>query len=86
MQNFKAEIMICKAFNVKANTAQEALDFILHAYFKTDIVDANTESTEYVNFSCRSADGKDTGEYIAVREGNDFDIMDTKELLSKSVI
>ena len=60
----------------KAHTAQEALDFILHAYFNSDIVNANNENTQFVLFSCQSDDGKDSGEYMAIRNGNGFDIMD----------
>ena len=76
MQNYKIGIMTSKAFNVKAHTAQEALDFILHAHFNSDIVNTNNENTQFALFSCQSDDGKDSGEYIAVRNGNGFDIMD----------
>lgn len=76
MQNYKAEITTSKAFNVKAHTAQEALDFIIHAHFNSDIVDTNNANTQFALFSCQSDDGKDSGEYIAVRNGNGFDIMD----------
>lgn len=76
MQNYKVEIITSKAFNVKAYTAQEALDFILHAHFNSDIVDANNEHTQFVLFSCQSDDGKDSDEYMAVRNGNGFNIMD----------
>ena len=76
MQNYKEDITTSKAFNVKAHTAQEALDFILHAYFNSDIVNANNENTQFVLFSCQSDDGKDSGEYMAIRNGNGFDIMD----------
>ena len=65
MQNYKVDITTSKAFNVKAHTAQEALDFILHAYFNSDIVNANNENTQFVLFSCQ-----------AIRNGNGFDIMD----------
>lgn len=76
MQNYKAEIMTNKSLNIKANTAQEAMDFILHAYFKTDMIETNTDNTQFVLFSCSSDDGEDSGEYIAARNGNGFDIMD----------
>ena len=80
MQNYKVEIMTSKAFNVKANTAQEAMDFIIHAYFKTDMVDANTENIEYVNFSCCSEDDTDKSESIAIRNGDSFDVVDVSKL------
>lgn len=76
MQNYKSEIITSKVFNVNANTAQEALDFILHAHFNSDIVNANNEHTQFVLFSCQSDDGKDSGEYMSIRNGNGFDIID----------
>lgn len=75
MQNYKVEITTSKAFNIKANTAEEALDFMLHAHFNSDIVNASNKNTQFVLFSCQSDDGKDSGEYMAVRNGNVFDIM-----------
>ena len=73
MQNYKAEIITGRVFNVKANTVQEAMDFILHAYFKTDMVDANTENIEYVNFSCFSENETD-------KSGNSFEVVDMSKL------
>ncbi|NDO18082.1 hypothetical protein FMM68_00150 [Lachnospiraceae bacterium MD329] len=80
MQNYKAEIITGRVFNVKANTVQEAMDFILHAYFKTDMVDANTENIEYVNFSCFSENETDKSEYMAIRNGNSFEVVDMSKL------
>lgn len=80
MQNYKVEIMTSKAFNVKANTAQEAMDFIIHAYFKTDMVDANSQNIEYVNFSCCLEDETDKSESIAIRNGDSFDVVDVSKL------
>ena len=86
MQNYKIEITTSKAFNVKAHTAQEAIDFIMHTYFNTNIIDTNTESTECVHFSCRSVNKNDTAEYMAIRENGGFDIVDTSKPPYKSVI
>lgn len=80
MQNYKAEITTKQVFNVKANTAQEALDFILHAHFNSDIVNANDANTQFILFSCQSSDGKDSGKYMAVRNGNGFDLMDIRAI------
>ena len=44
-----------------ANTAQEALDVISHAYLNSDIVDTNNANTQFVLFSCKSNDGTDNG-------------------------
>lgn len=52
MQNYKSEIITSKVFNIRANTAQEALDFISHAYLNSDIVDTNNANTQFVLFSC----------------------------------
>mgnify|MGYP001783221607 FL=1 len=77
MQNYKSEIITSKVFNIRANTAQEALDFISHAYLNSDIVDTNNANTQFVLFSCKSNDGTDNGEYMAVRNGNSFNIVNT---------
>ena len=77
MQNYKSEIITSKVFNIRANTAQEALDFISHAYLNSDIVDPNNANTQFVLFSCKSNDGTDNGEYMAVRNGNSFNIVNT---------
>ena len=80
MQNYKSEIITSKAFNIKANTAQEALDFILHAHFNSDMVNTDDRNTQFVMFSCQSDDGKDSGEYIAIRNGDGFDIMEISNI------
>lgn len=84
MQNYKVEITTNKAFNVKANTAEEALDFMLHAHFNSDIIETNDKNTKYALISCQSDDGVESGEYIAIRNGDNFDVMDMRNVLFKS--
>lgn len=80
MQNYTVEIMTNKTFNVKANTVEEALDFMLHAQFNSDIIDANSKNTQFVVISCQSDDGVESGDYIAVRNGDHFNVMDISRI------
>ena len=59
------------------STILQALDFISHAYLNSDIVDTTNANTQFVLFSCKSNDGTDNGEYMAVRNGNSFNIVNT---------
>ena len=80
LANYKSEIITSKLFNVKANTAQEALDFILHAHFNSDMVNTDDRNTQFVMFSCQSDDGKDSGDYVAIRNGDGFDVMEISNI------
>ena len=77
MKNYVIEMMAERNFTVKANTPEEALDFIIHACFNSNIISFSDRGITSAHFSCHSPDNKEEKSCLAVQVDGKLEGVDT---------